>query len=55
MRDNDESGEITLDDLGKFLNELLKHQVKLLQQRVEEQKYERALHGDVSRPEEQKE
>ena len=29
MKEN-ESGELTLDDLGKFLNELLKHQVKLL-------------------------
>ena len=42
LQDN-ESGELTLDELGKWLNEMLKHQVKQLQIRVEEQKYQRAL------------
>ena len=35
LQDN-ESGELTLDELGKWLNEMLKHQVKQLQIRVEE-------------------
>ena len=42
LKDN-ESGEVTIDELGKFLNELLKNQVKQLQIKVEEQKYQRSL------------
>ena len=38
-----ESGEVTLDELAKFLNELLKNQVRQLQIKVEQQKYERSL------------
>ena len=38
-----ESGEVNLDELSKFLNELLKNQVKALQVRLETQKYERSL------------
>ena len=38
-----ESGELTLDELGKFLNELLKNQVIELQRKLEEQKYQRSL------------
>ena len=38
-----ESGEITLDELGKWLGELLKNQVKELQIKVEQQKYQRAM------------
>ena len=38
-----ESGEVNLDELSKFLNELLKNQVKALQRRLETQKYERSL------------
>ena len=40
---DNESGEVPFDELGKWLNELLKNQVKQLQIRVEEQKYQRAL------------
>ncbi len=42
LKDN-ESGEITQDELGKFLNELLKNQVKMLQIKLEQQKYERSM------------
>ena len=42
LQDN-ESGEVTLDELSKFLNELLKNQVRQLQIKVEQQKYERSL------------
>ncbi len=40
--DDNESGEITLDELGKFLRELFKEQIKQLQEGVEKQKYNRA-------------
>ena len=40
--DDNESGEITLDELGKFLRELFKEQIKELQEGVEKQKYTRA-------------
>ena len=43
LLNENESGEVTFDELGKWLNELLKNQVKQLQIRVEEQKYQRAL------------
>ena len=36
-------GEITLDELGKFLRELFKEQIKELQEGVEKQKYSRAV------------
>ena len=42
MLDDNESGEITLDELGKFLRELFKEQIKELQEGVEKQKYTRA-------------
>ena len=42
LKDN-ESGEVTPDELGKFLNELLKNQVKELQIKVEQQKYQRSM------------
>ena len=42
-----ESGEVTPDELGKFLMELLKNQVKELQVRVEVQKYQRAVGEEV--------
>ena len=38
-----ESGEVNLDELSKFLQELLKNQVRQLQIRLETQKYERSL------------
>ena len=41
--DDNESGEITLDELGKFLRELFKEQIKELQEGVEKQKYSRAV------------
>ena len=44
--DDNESGEITLDELGKFLRELFKEQIKELQEGVEKQKYTRAVAGD---------
>ena len=43
--DDNESGEITLDELGKFLRELFKEQIKELQEGVERQKYTRAVAG----------
>ena len=36
---------MTPDELGKFLNELLKNQVKELQIKVEMQKYQRSMEG----------
>lgn len=36
--DENESGEITLDELGKFLRELFKEQIKELQDAQERQK-----------------
>ena len=42
LQDN-EAGELTIDELGKFLNELLKNQVLQLQARLEEQKYQRSV------------
>ena len=39
--DDNESGEITLDELGKFLRELFKEQIKELQEGVEKAKYNR--------------
>lgn len=42
MKDN-ESGEVTLEELGKFLGLLLKNQVVELQKKVEQQKYQRSL------------
>ena len=46
MLDDNESGEITLDELGKFLRELFKEQIKELQEGVEKQKYTRAVAGN---------
>ena len=43
--DDNESGEITLDELGSFLRELFKEQIKELQEGVEKQKYTRAVAG----------
>ena len=43
MLQENESGEVNYDELSKFLNELLKNQVKQLQIRLETQKYERSL------------
>uniref|UniRef100_A0A7S3CMG8 EF-hand domain-containing protein n=1 Tax=Strombidium rassoulzadegani TaxID=1082188 RepID=A0A7S3CMG8_9SPIT len=48
LKDN-ESGEITQDELGKFLNELLKNQVKMLQIKLEQQKYERSMAAQEKR------
>ena len=42
LHDN-ESGELSMDDLGKFLFTLLKSQVLQLQKRMEEQKYQRSV------------
>ena len=42
---DNESGEVTFDELSKFLLELLKNQVAQLQKRVEVQKYERSVAG----------
>ena len=42
LQDN-ESGELSMDELGKFLFELLKSQVLQLQTRLEEQKYQRSV------------
>ena len=36
MLEDNESGELTLEELSKFLNELLKNQVLELQKKVEE-------------------
>jgi len=38
-----ESGEVNLDELGKFISELLKNQVKVLQIRLEAEKHERSV------------
>lgn len=38
--DENESGEITIDELGKFLRELFKEQIKFLQDEAEKQKRE---------------
>ena len=38
-----ESGEISMDELGKFLFVLLSSQVQQLQTRLEEQKYQRSV------------
>eukprot|EP00355_Strombidium_rassoulzadegani_P005536 CAMPEP_0168619234 /NCGR_PEP_ID=MMETSP0449_2-20121227/6492_1 /TAXON_ID=1082188 /ORGANISM="Strombidium rassoulzadegani, Strain ras09" /LENGTH=68 /DNA_ID=CAMNT_0008660153 /DNA_START=211 /DNA_END=417 /DNA_ORIENTATION=- len=38
-----ESGEVTLDELSRFLNDLLKNQVKKLEVRMEQMKFERAM------------
>ena len=43
MLNENESGEVTMEELSKFLDSLLKNQVRLLAQRVEQQKYERSL------------
>ena len=43
MLDDNESGEITLDELAKFLRDLFKEQIKELQEAVEKQKYTRAV------------
>ena len=42
LQDN-EAGEISMDELGKFLFDLLKSQVKQLQMRLEAQKYQRSV------------
>ena len=42
LRSN-ESGEVTVDELSQFLNELLKNQIKVLRSRLEYQKYERCM------------
>ena len=38
-----ESGEVNLEELGKFISELLKNQVKCLQVRLESEKCERSI------------
>ena len=43
MLTENESGEVNIDELGKFLTELLKNQGKVLQIRLETQKYERSM------------
>ena len=43
FRKDNEDGECSFDDLCKFLYQLLKDQVKYLQQRVEQDTFERAL------------
>ena len=43
-----EAGELTYDELGKFIYELLKNQVKALRQKLEDQKYDRALEKQES-------
>ena len=35
MLDENESGEITVDELGKFLREMFKEQIKEMQERAE--------------------
>ena len=41
--DENESGEITLDELGKFLRELFKEQIKELQEVIEREKIVQAM------------
>jgi len=41
--DENESGEITLDELGKFLRELFKEQIKELQDAQERMKRKQAI------------
>jgi len=41
--DENESGEITLDELGKFLRELFKEQIKELQEIIERDKIVQAM------------
>ena len=43
LLEDNESGELTIEELGKFLFELLKSQVICLQTRLEEQKYQRSV------------
>ena len=46
LLEENESGEVTFDELSKFLLELLKNQVSQLQRRVEVQKYERSIQNN---------
>ena len=49
--DENESGEITLDELGKFLRELFKEQIKELQEVIEREKIVHAMIArDASSP-----
>jgi Ca2+-binding EF-hand superfamily protein len=49
--DENESGEITLDELGKFLRELFKEQIKELQEVIEREKIVQAMIArDASSP-----
>jgi Ca2+-binding EF-hand superfamily protein len=43
LLDENESGEITLDELGKFLRELFKEQIKELQEALEREKLKMPL------------
>lgn len=45
--DENESGEITLDELGKFLRELFKEQIKELQEALEREKTKQAQLGNA--------
>ena len=51
LHDYSEDGEITFEDLSKFMQELLKQQIRMLQIRIEEQKYQRAnnLHNQSTK------
>jgi len=49
--DENESGEITLDELGKFLRELFREQIKELQEVIEREKIVHAMIArDASSP-----
>lgn len=43
--DENESGEITLDELGKFLKELFKEQIKELQEALDRERMQNAQRG----------
>ena len=43
MLSENESGEVNLDELGKFVSALLRNQVKVLQVRLEAEKHERSV------------
>ena len=43
LRSNNEGGDVTIEELGKFLNDLFKNQVKELKIKVEADKHQRAM------------
>lgn len=50
LLDENESGEITLDELGRFLRELFKEQTKELQELIEREKLRKVATGAGGSP-----